>query len=128
MTFAGVMWILIKILAFTLLVVNSLWCWRQIYKLAGNVFFFEDVHSQILEEFDDTIEALFVVEEQLDAVIAMPIFFENEELRAIIDAAKNETKISRLVVRHSAEKFVARIKNSKVLHVEVEEPVPSIGL
>lgn len=81
----------------------------------------EDMLSDALSDYDEAIDALFVVEENLVNVINMPIFFENLELRKIIDQAKNETKMSRLIVRRLAEKLIRKSKNENIIVQTVQQ-------
>ena len=115
----------IALVVFSLLVINSLVCWYYLFKFVRTIMAFEDNHSDAIEEYYETIDALLLIEEKLDGVIAMPIFFENEELRGIIDSAKRETQMSRVVVRHCAEKFVRRTKETKISYEELYEEIES---
>lgn len=83
---------------------------------------FEDNHSDAIEDYYEVIDVLLATEEQLQNVINMPIFFENEELRRIIDDAKQTTIVSRMNVRRCAENFVRRSKEKNISYEEVIDP------
>lgn len=96
--------------------------WYMI-KFLRMVMFFEDILSDVTEDFDETIDTLMVVESSLEKVIQMPIFFENAEIRSIVDSAKNETKLSRVFVRKCVEKLIKKSKDRNILvkSIEVED-------
>jgi len=94
-----------------------------LFKFVRLIMAFEDTHSEAIEGYYETIDALMAIEESLDKIIQIPIFFESQEIREVIDGARNETKISRLIVRRCAEQFIKRSKKKDISYVElVEEP------
>lgn len=100
----------------------------KIIKLARTIMAFEDNHSDAIEDYHTVIEILLACEEQLQAVIDMPIFFENEELRKTIDEAKQTTIVSRINVRKCVEAFIFRTKDKNIGYEEVidEEDIYNI--
>lgn len=111
---------------YVILVLLAIWAlsstWFMI-KFLRMIMSFEDILSEVTDDFDETIDTLMVVEESLEKVIQMPIFFENVEIRKIVDAAKNETKLSRVFVRKCVEKLIKKSKDRNVLvkTIEIEE-------
>lgn len=111
---------------YVILILLAIWAlastWFMI-KFLRMIMSFEDILSEVTDDFDETIDTLMVVEESLEKVIQMPIFFENVEIRKIVDAAKNETKLSRVFVRKCVEKLIKKSKDRNVLikTIEIEE-------
>ena len=111
---------------YVILVLLAIWAlsstWFMI-KFLRMIMSFEDILSEVADDFDETIDTLMVVEDSLEKVIQMPIFFENVEIRKIVDAAKNETKLSRVFVRKCVEKLIKKSKDRNVLvkTIEIEE-------
>lgn len=95
-------------------------------KFVRLVMVLEDLLSEAIGDYDETIDALMTVEEGLVKVINMPIFFDNPELRKTIDESKNATTISRLVVRRLAEKLIRKSKNKNII-IEAAQMSPNTG-
>ncbi len=111
---------------YVILVLLAIWAlassWFMI-KFLRMIMSFEDILSEVADDFDETIDTLMVVEDSLEKVIQMPIFFENVEIRKIVDAAKNETKLSRVFVRKCIEKLIKKSKDRNILvkTIDVED-------
>lgn len=103
--------------------VLALWAFGSTWfmiKFLKMIMSFEDILSDAAEDFDETIDTLIAVEESLDKVIQMPIFFENLEIRTVVDSAKNETKLSRVFVRKCIEKLIKKSKERSILVKTIE--------
>jgi hypothetical protein len=85
------------------------------FKFVRIILSLEDVYSDVLGDYDETIDALVVVDESLDKIINMPIFFDNPEIRGVIDKAKTDTTVSRLIIRKLTEKFIKKTKEKNLL-------------
>ena len=84
-----------------------------LYKFANVILVFE-------EDLSTTIEALNECEDSLENVISLRLFFENEQVRPILEAAKEEVGMCRMKVRQMAQRFVERSKQQYVVY---EEPI-----
>lgn len=102
------LWILVALLTVALIVA----C-RYLYKFANIILVFE-------EDLSETIEALNECEESLEHVVSLRLFFENEQVRPILETAKNEVSICRVKVRQMAQRFIERSKQQYVVY---EEPI-----
>jgi hypothetical protein len=114
-----------SVFVFVALVVWGLASTFYMIKFVRLVMVLEDLLSEAVGDYDETIDALLVVEEGLVSVVNMPIFFDNPELRKIIDQAKKDTTVSRLVVRRLAEKLVRKSKNKDILISEAVQTISS---
>lgn len=95
---------------------TSLFLLYKVYNLASIIMVCED-------DYSDCIDSLLQVEQKLTAVIEMPIFFENEEIRGIVNKAIEEVMLSRGVVVRAAEKFVEKSENKYITYeAENEQP------
>lgn len=108
---------LISIVLFALVLVMG----YQLIRLAKFIMNFEDNHSVAIEEYYEAVDALLVAEQHIDAILTMPIFFESEEIRAVVQKGKDEAAMSRLIVRKCAENFIARIRNKDIGYEEVDD-------
>lgn len=90
-----------------------------LFKFVRVIMAFEDTHSEAIEGYYEAIDALVAIEESLDKIIEIPIFFESQEIREVIEAARNETKVSRLIVRRCAEQFIKRSKKKDISYFEI---------
>ena len=116
---------LTSIFAYVALVLWGLASTFYMIKFLRLVMVLEDLLSEAVDDYDETIDALLVVEEGLVSVINMPIFFDNPDLRKIIDQAKNDTTVSRLVVRKLAEKLVRKSKDKDIMISEAIQATTS---
>jgi hypothetical protein len=112
---------LTSVFVFVALVVWGVASTFYMIKFLRLVMVLEDLLSEAFGDYDETIDALLAVEEGLVKVINMPIFFDNPELRKVIDQAKSDTTLSRLIVRRLAEKLVRKSKNKDIIIETVEE-------
>lgn len=90
-----------------------------LFKFVRVIMAFEDTHSEAIEGYYEAIDALVAIEDSLDKIIEIPIFFESQEIREVIEAARNETKVSRLIVRRCAEQFIKRSKKKDISYFEI---------
>jgi len=84
-----------------------------LYRFGQIILVFED-------DLSDTIESLNECEESLDNVISLRLFFENEQVRPILEAAKDEVGMCRFKIRQMATRFVERSKKQYVIY---ENPI-----
>lgn len=79
-------------------------CGYLLHKIYG----FIQVIMVLEDDFSETIESLIVVDEKLEDVIKMPLFYDSPEIRTIVQNALDEVKICRVIVRKAASRFVER--------------------
>lgn len=93
----------------------------QLIRLAKFIMYFEDNHSVAIEEYYEAVDALLAAETHIEAILKMPIFFETESIREVVQKGKDEAAMARLIVRKCAEGFIARIREKEIVYEEVDD-------
>lgn len=116
--------IIILSLIIVLLVVGLVFAGLYIMKFLKYIMWFEDYYDSVLEDYDKSIESLVEVEARMDKILAMPIFFDNAEIRAVVEQGRDEARVSRIIIRRMAEHLVRQLKSEKISYTELLQTAP----
>lgn len=90
-----------------------------IAKFLRYIMWFEDYYESVLEDYDKSVETLLEVEARMDKILSMPIFFDNAEIRAVVEQGRDEARFSRIIIRRMAEHLVRQLKSEKISYQEL---------
>lgn len=107
-------WILIGII--TLLSVVLIFCILYLVRFSKIIMVFED-------DISDAINALNVVEDSINSVLQMQIFYDSPDVRKEVDKILEEVKICRLSINGLIERFTARSKQQYYFIEQIENPI-----
>lgn len=106
--FSWIGWILVVILILLL----TLICHKYL-QLAKVIMVVEDELSQALDAFED-------VEDSLEGFLQLKLFFDNQELQAVVKEAKDDVTVAKVSVSRLISRFVEFSKEKFVVE-EVDE-------
>jgi hypothetical protein len=72
------------------------------------------------DELSQTVDALENVEDSLEGFLALKLYFDNQELQAVVTEAKNDVSLAKVSVTRLIERFVEFSKEKYVVE-EVDE-------
>lgn len=81
--------------------------------LAETILKFEEIQQVQLEDYDAAIQALVDAEKRITNILTMPIFFESEGIRAVVESGLQEARIARMTVRSCAEQLIKRLQQNE---------------
>lgn len=110
MIFAIVLSVLLNVLLLTALGFAVYYLWR-----------FSRIIMLLEDDFSDAIEGLELIEQSLQKILGMQLFFDSKEVKLIVQEAMGEVKTGRIAVNRLIQKFVDRSKQKYVV-VQEEEP------
>jgi hypothetical protein len=79
------------------------------------------------DDFSEAIEGLEMVEQSLDKLLKMQLFFDSKEVKIVVQEAMGELKEGRIAVNRLIQKFVQRSKQKYVVIQEEESAPPSVS-
>lgn len=111
------MWLAIALLSLGCLVLSVALGFSLFYlwRFANIILLLED-------DFSDAIEGLSAVEEALEKILKMQLFFDSKEVKLAVQEALSEVKSGRMTVNRLVQKLVERSKNKYTVVVEEDSP------
>ena len=85
---------------------------------------FSQIIMLLEDDFSDAIEGLELVEQSLDKLLKMQLFFDSKEVKLAVQEVMGEVKAGRIAVNRLIQKFVDRSKQKYVVIQEEELPMP----
>lgn len=98
-----------------------------ITKFLKYIMWFEDYYESVLEDYDKSVETLLEVEARMDKILSMPIFFDNAEIRFVVEQGRDEARFSRIIIRRMAEHLVRQLKAEKISYEELLQTTDNAG-
>jgi len=107
------------------IVLLSLLCVALAVGLGFALFYlwrFATIIMLLEDDFSDAIEGLSTVEEALEKILKMQLFFDSKEVKLVVQEAMSEVKASRLAVNRLVQKLVERSKQKYTVVMDEEMP------
>ena len=82
---------------------------------------FANIIMILEDDFSDAIDSLSTVEESLDKILKMQLFFDSKEVKLVVQEAMSEVKASRVAVNRLVQKFVERSNQKFVVIMDEED-------